>query len=190
MISGVINIVFFGFNCMTNAELLDLVRRIPDYPKPGIIFYDITTALQDAEGLRAVIHGLVKHCDGMKIDKVIGTEARGFIFAPTIAYELGAGFVPVRKPNKLPSERIGFSYELEYGTDRLEIHTDAIAPGENVWIVDDLLATGGTAHAVTELVKQMGGNVVGLSFLIELDGLGGREKLRDYPCHSLLNVPA
>ncbi len=174
---------------MNNAELLDLVRRIPDHPKKGILFYDITTALQSAQGLRAVIHGLLAHCDGLKIDKVIGTEARGFIFAPTIAYELNAGFVPVRKPNKLPFNRIGFDYDLEYGTDRLEIHTDAIVPGENVWIVDDLLATGGTAHAVTELVKQMGGNVIGLSFLIELDGLGGREKLAGYPCHSLLTVP-
>ena len=175
---------------MTNAELLALVRKVPDYPKPGILFYDITTALQNPEGLKAVIHGLLKHCEGKKIDKVIGTEARGFIFAPTVAYELNAGFVPVRKPNKLPFNRIGFSYELENGTDRLEIHTDAIQPGENVWIVDDLLATGGTAHAVTELVKQMGGNVVGLSFLIELDGLGGRDKLAGYPCHSLLTVPA
>lgn len=103
---------------MTNAELLALVRKVPDYPKPGILFYDITTALQNPEGLKAVIHGLLKHCEGKKIDKVIGTEARGFIFAPTVAYELNAGFVPVRKPNKLPFNRIGFSYELEYGTGR------------------------------------------------------------------------
>ena len=175
---------------MNNTELNHLIRRIPDYPKKGILFYDITTALQDPAGLRAIIQGMLTHCEGLKIDKVIGTEARGFIFAPAIAYELGAGFVPVRKPNKLPFERIAYDYDLEYGTDRLEIHTDAIKAGENVLIVDDLLATGGTAHAVTELVKQMGGNVVGLSFLIELVGLGGREKLAGYACHSLLTVPA
>ena len=175
---------------MTHAELLDLVRRIPDYPKPGILFYDITSVLQSPQGLKTIIQGLLQHCDGVKIDKVIGTEARGFIFAPTIAYELGVGFVPVRKPNKLPFNRIGFDYGLEYGTDRLEIHTDAIAPGENVWIVDDLLATGGTAHAVTEMVKQMGAHVAGLSFLLELEGLGGAEKLAGYPYHSMLKVPA
>ena len=175
---------------MNDTELLTLVRKIPDYPKKGILFYDITTALQDREGLRSIIQSMLAHCEGLKIDKVIGTEARGFIFAPTVAYELGAGFVPVRKPNKLPFNRIGHDYDLEYGTDRLEIHTDAIKAGENVWIVDDLLATGGTAHAVTELVKQMGGNVVGLSFLIELDGLGGREKLAGYECQSILKVPA
>ena len=175
---------------MNDTELLALVRKIPDYPKKGILFYDITTALQDPEGLRSIIQSMLAHCEGLKIDKVIGTEARGFIFAPTVAYELGAGFVPVRKPNKLPFNRIGHDYDLEYGTDRLEIHTDAIKAGEHVWIVDDLLATGGTAHAVTELVKQMGGNVVGLSFLIELDGLGGREKLAGYECQSILKVPA
>jgi adenine phosphoribosyltransferase len=175
---------------MNHTELLELVRKIPDYPKEGILFYDITTALQDPAGLRAIIQGMLAHCQGLQIDKVIGTEARGFIFAPTVAYELGAGFVPVRKPNKLPFERMGYDYDLEYGTDRLEIHIDAIKAGENVLIVDDLLATGGTAHAVTELVKQMGGNVVGLSFLIELDGLGGREKLAGYHCQSILTVPA
>ncbi len=175
---------------MTTEQLLELIRKIPDYPKEGILFYDITTALQDPQGLRAIIQGMLAHCAGLNIDKVVGTEARGFIFAPTIAYELGAGFIPVRKPNKLPAQCIGYDYALEYGSDRLEMHTDAIKAGDRVLIVDDLLATGGTAHACTELVKQMGGEVVGLSFLIELAGLGGRDKLAAYNCHSLLTVPA
>lgn len=175
---------------MNPIELLSLIRTIPDYPKKGITFYDITTLLQNPRGLRAVVDGLLAGCEGMKIDKVIGTEARGFIFAPTIAYELGVGFVPVRKPNKLPFDHIGYDYALEYGNDRLEIHADAVGVGENVLIVDDLLATGGTAYATTELVKQLGGRVVGLGFVIELVGLGGRDLLVDYPCHTLLSVSA
>ena len=169
--------------------LKNSIKSIQDYPKPGILFRDVTSLLEDPKAYALSIELLVERYKNAGITKVVGTEARGFLFGAPVALAMGVGFVPVRKPNKLPFSRIGFDYDLEYGTDRLEIHTDAIAPGENVWIVDDLLATGGTAHAVTELVKQMGGNVLGLSFLIELDGLGGREKLAGYPCHSLLTVP-
>jgi adenine phosphoribosyltransferase len=173
-----------------NIDILSLIRQVPDYPKEGILFYDITTALENPIGLKAIMDAFIEHYKDQKIDKVIGTEARGFIFAPTIAYALGAGFVPVRKPNKLPSITIGVNYALEYGTDRLEIHADAINKGERVLIVDDLLATGGTAHAVTQLVTQLGGTTVGLGFLLELEGLGGREKLAEFECYSMLNVPA
>lgn len=175
---------------MTTVDILSLIRQVPNYPKEGILFYDITTALENPAGLRAIMDGFIEHYRGQKIDKIIGTEARGFIFAPTLAYELGAGFVPVRKPNKLPSVTIGVNYALEYGTDRLEIHADAIKPGERVLIVDDLLATGGTAHAVTQLVAQLGGVTAGFAFLLELDGLGGREKLGEFDIFSMLTVPA
>ena len=173
-----------------NIDILSLIRQVPDYPKEGILFYDITTALENPIGLKAIMDAFIEHYKDQKIDKVIGTEARGFIFAPTIAYALGAGFVPVRKPNKLPSITIGVNYALEYGTDRLEIHADAIKPGERVLIIDDLLATGGTAHAVIQLVSQLGGEIAGFGFLLELDGLGGREKLAGHECYSMLTVPA
>lgn len=175
---------------MNTTDILSLIRQVPNYPKEGILFYDITTALENPDGLRAIMKGFIDHYRDQKIDKVIGTEARGFIFAPTLAYELGAGFVPVRKPNKLPSVTIGVNYALEYGTDRLEIHADAIKPGERVLIVDDLLATGGTAHAVTQLVSQLGGETIGFGFLLELDGLGGRDKLAGFDIFSMLTVPA
>lgn len=174
----------------SNIDILSLIRQVPDYPKPGILFYDITTALENPLGLKVIMDKFINHYQDQKIDKIIGTEARGFIFAPTIAYALGAGFVPVRKPKKLPSITIGVNYALEYGTDRLEIHADAIKPGERVLIIDDLLATGGTAHATTKLVSQLGGTTVGLGFLLELEGLGGREKLSDFDCYSMLTVPA
>lgn len=175
---------------MSPIDILSLIRQVPNYPKEGILFYDITTALENPEGLRAIMKGFIDQYRDQKIDKVIGTEARGFIFAPTLAYELGAGFVPVRKPNKLPSVTIGVNYALEYGTDRLEIHADAIKPGERVLIVDDLLATGGTAHAVTQLVTQLGGETMGFAFLLELDGLGGRDKLAGFDIFSMMTVPA
>lgn len=171
-------------------DILSLIRQVPNYPKEGILFYDITTALEDPDGLKIIMDTFIAQFKDQKIDKVIGTEARGFIFAPTLAYALGAGFVPVRKPNKLPSVTIGVNYALEYGTDRLEIHADAIKSGERVLIVDDLLATGGTAHAVTQLVSQLGGETVGFGFLLELDGLGGREKLAGFSCYSMITVPA
>jgi adenine phosphoribosyltransferase len=167
-------------------ELKQLVREIPDFPKPGILFYDITTLLKDPRGLRAVIDQITEHFSDQKVDHVIGVEARGFIFAPALAYHLGAGFVPVRKPKKLPSEVESYSYDLEYGKDTLEIHKDAVGNGHNVVIADDLLATGGTAGAVVKLVEKLGGNVVGLSFVIELEFLNGREKLAGYDVFSLL----
>jgi adenine phosphoribosyltransferase len=167
-------------------DLKKLIREVPDYPKPGILFYDITTLLKDRHGFHDVIDALKEHYEGAGVDLVIGIEARGFIFAPTLAYALGAGFVPVRKPKKLPSERVSVSYQLEYGADSLEIHTDAIEPGHRVLIVDDLLATGGTAAAVTKLVEKVGGRVAGMGFVVELTFLNGRSKLADYDVFSLL----
>jgi len=171
---------------MTGQDLKKLIREIPDFPKPGILFYDITTLLKDPAGLRGVIDGLTQHFQGKKIDAVLGIEARGFIFGPALALNLGAGFVPVRKPKKLPAEVESWSYDLEYGKDTLEIHRDAVGKGHNVLIADDLLATGGTAQAVTRLVEKLGGNVVGFSFVVELDFLKGRERLAGYDVFSLL----
>jgi adenine phosphoribosyltransferase len=166
--------------------LKQLIREIPDFPKPGILFYDITTLLKDKEGLKGTIDAFRAQYDGAPVDVVIGVEARGFIFAPALAYALGAGFVPVRKPKKLPADCASISYDLEYGSDTLEMHRDAVGPGSRVLIVDDLLATGGTARAVTQLVEQLGGTVAGLGFVVELTFLGGREKLGGYDVFSLL----
>lgn len=168
-------------------NLKSLIREVPDFPKPGINFYDITTLLQDAAGLRAVIDALGAAYEGKGIDIVAGIEARGFIFAPAVAYALNAGFVPIRKPKKLPAPTEQVEYELEYGTDILEIHKDAITPGQKVLIVDDVLATGGTAKAVTHLVHKLGGDLVGLSFVIELDFLQGRQRLPGQTVNSLLH---
>ncbi len=168
------------------TDLKSIIREVPDYPKPGILFYDITTLLKDKDGLRAAIDGFADHYSGAGVDVVVGVEARGFIFAPALAYALHAGFVPVRKPRKLPFESISVSYELEYGTDSLEMHRDAVSEGKRVLIVDDLLATGGTAHAVTRLVQQLGGEVAGLGFLVELTFLHGRDKLQGFDIFSLL----
>ncbi len=167
-------------------ELKSLIREIPDFPKPGILFYDITTMLKNARGLRLVIDRMADHFRDEKIDQVIGIEARGFIFAPPLAYHLGAGFVPVRKPKKLPSEVESYSYDLEYGKDTLEIHKDAVGAGHNVIIADDLLATGGTAEAVVKLVEKLGGHVAGLAFVVELEFLKGRNRLSGYDVFSLL----
>ena len=167
-------------------ELKKLIREVPGFPKPGILFYDITTLLKDKCGLRAAIDGMRAHYQGRRIDIVLGIEARGFIFAPALAYVLGAGFVPVRKPKKLPSECLRVSYDLEYGTDSLEMHKDAIGHGQRVLIVDDLLATGGTAAAVAKLVEQAGGEVAGLGFVVELTFLNGRRKLAGHDVFSLL----
>ena len=169
---------------MDNLKLL--IREVPDFPKSGILFYDITTLLKDAAGLRAVIDALCEHYSDQHVDLVLGIEARGFIFAPAVAYALHAGFVPVRKPKKLPSETLRVSYDLEYGTDSLEMHKDAVAPGSRVLIVDDLLATGGTAAAVARLAEQAGAQVAGLAFAIELTFLNGRAKLPGYDVFSLL----
>ena len=153
------------------------IRTIPDHPKPGIQFRDITTLLQDPVGLRLSVEGLVKPFRDEKIDKVVAIEARGFILGGVVALELGAGFVPVRKPGKLPHDTIGQDYELEYGTDRIEMHTDAIAPGERVLLVDDLIATGGTAEAAIHVIEQLGGEVVGVAVVIDLPDVGGRKRI-------------
>ncbi|MCS6873100.1 MAG: adenine phosphoribosyltransferase [Pyrinomonadaceae bacterium] len=168
------------------VELKKLIREVPDFPKPGINFYDITTLLKDAEGLRKTINAMLEAVKGERVDTVIGIESRGFIFAAPIAYHLGAGFVPVRKPKKLPAEKVSVSYDLEYGQDTLEIHKDAVGEGHRVLIVDDLIATGGTAKAVVDLIEGLGGIVVGLSFVIELAFLKGREKLNGYKVNSLI----
>src|ERR1700682_6092384 len=172
---------------MTDCEYLkSLIREVPDFPKPGILFYDITTLLKDGPGFHAVIDALKEHYQGADVNTVIGIEARGFIFAPALAYHLGTGFVPVRKPRKLPAVCASISYDLEYGQDTLEIHRDAIGDGQRVIIADDLLATGGTAKAVCNLVEGLGGKVVGLVFVIELEFLPGRKKLDGYDVRSLI----
>ena len=167
-------------------RLKQLIREIPDFPKAGILFYDITTLLKDKTGFRNVIDALTEQIRPMKPDAILGIEARGFIFAPALAYNLGAGFVPVRKPKKLPAETERISYELEYGIDTLEVHKDAVKPGMRVVIADDLLATGGTALAPVGLVEKLGGTVTGVSFVIELEGLKGRDRLAGYEVISLL----
>ncbi len=167
-------------------ELKRLIREVPDFPKPGILFYDITTLLKDPIGLHRAVDALANHYVGRNIDRVIGIEARGFIFAPMVAYRLNAGFVPVRKAKKLPAEVASAAYQLEYGTDSLEVHRDAIGDANSVLIIDDLLATGGTAAAVAGLVEQLNGRVAGLGFLIELEFLKGREKIRQYDIHAVL----
>ena len=167
-------------------NLKKMIRTVPDFPKPGIQFYDITTLLKEPYGLRTTIDRLTELIDDPNIDTVIGIEARGFIFAPALAYRLGAGFVPVRKPRKLPAEIESISYELEYGKDTLEIHKDAIGEGHRVIIADDLLATGGTARAVVDLVERLGGRVAGLAFVVELSFLKGRERFNGYKVSSLL----
>ena len=168
-------------------KLKRLIREVPDYPKPGILFYDITTLLKDAAGLKGVIDGLSDAAKGLGIDRVVGIEARGFIFGPAVAYALSAGFVPIRKPKKLPSLVERMEYALEYGTDTIEIHRDAVEPGQRVLIIDDVLATGGTAAAAAALVEKLGGEVVALSFVIELDFLNGRSKLPGHRIESLVH---
>lgn len=169
------------------TELKSLIREVPDFPKPGINFYDITTLLKDAAGWRATLDALRAHYAGVQVDVVVGVEARGFFLAPALAYALGAGFVPVRKPGKLPAETVTAEYALEYGTDRLQMHKDAITPGQRVLIIDDVLATGGTAAAVAELVERVGGTLLGLGFLVELDFLSGRKKLPGREIFALLH---
>jgi adenine phosphoribosyltransferase len=171
---------------MTMTDLKTHIRHVPDFPKAGILFYDITTLLQDPVGLRAAIDSLTIPFTDQHIDLVVGIESRGFIFGAAVADRIGAGFVPIRKPGKLPAACIRESYALEYGTDTLEIHEDAVKPGQRVLIVDDLLATGGTARAATGLVKKIGGTVHGLAFLIELVALNGRAKLAGENVHASL----
>lgn len=167
-------------------ELKKLIREVPDWPKPGILFYDLTTLLKDKQGFKSLIENLSKHYMGKKVDVVAGIEARGFIFAPALAYQLGAGFVPIRKPKKLPAKTARVEYALEYGTDALEIHEDAVQKGQHVLICDDLLATGGTAAAAVKLVRGLGGDVVGAGFGVELTFLNGRSKLPGVDVFSLM----
>lgn len=167
-------------------DLASKIRDIPDFPKEGIIFRDITPLLQDAESLRYAVDQMAEFGVGKKIDVVVGAEARGFILGAVLAYTLGAGFVPARKPGKLPFLTVAAEYDLEYGTDSLEVHNDAIAPGTRVLVHDDLLATGGTARAKCDLVEKLGGEVVGITFIVELSFLKGREKLKEYDIFSLI----
>jgi len=168
-------------------DLRALIREVPDFPKPGILFYDITTLLKDAAAFHDVIDQMVAQVADTRIDLVVGMESRGFIFSAPMAYQLSAGFIPVRKLGKLPADTIEVEYALEYGTATLEIHRDAITPGQRVLIVDDLLATGGTVMGTIELVERLGGEVVGLSFMVELSALDGRRKLDKFAIHTLLS---
>lgn len=163
-----------------------LIREVPDYPKPGILFYDLTTLLKDKQGFHSLVTKLCEHYNGKKIDLVAGIEARGFIFGPALAYALGAGFIPVRKPKKLPSKIAAVTYELEYGTDSLEIHVDAVHPGQTVLVCDDLLATGGTAAAAVQLLGNLDAKVAGAAFAVELTFLNGRTKLPGVDVFSLI----
>lgn len=169
------------------TDIKKYIRTIKDFPKPGIMFRDITTLLKDPEGLRASFDSLIKFTEGLKIDKVVGIESRGFMLGAMIAKSLGAGFVPIRKPGKLPAETVKEVYSLEYGIDAIEIHKDAIKKGESVLLHDDLLATGGTAKAAINLIEKLGGNILQVSFIIELGFLNGREKLIGYDVRSLVN---
>lgn len=170
----------------TTFDLARLIRAIPDFPKEGILFRDIMPLLQDRVALREAVDRIIEYGTGKHIDIVLGAEARGFILGPAVAYGLGAGFVCARKPGKLPFTTVAAEYDLEYGTDRLEIHADSILPGQNVLIHDDLLATGGTARAKINLVEKLGGNVVGCAFVVELADLGGRAKLAEHDVFTLV----
>jgi adenine phosphoribosyltransferase len=169
------------------VDLKKMIRDVPDFPKKGIVFRDITTLLQDPAGLRAVLDGMVEFLRGHEVTKVVGVESRGFILGAALADRLGAGFVPVRKSGKLPSTTVRVSYDLEYGSDHLELHADAVEPGEKVVIVDDLLATGGTAEATVKLLRTLKADIVGLALLIELDFLKGRRRLEGIEVWSLVH---
>ncbi len=168
-------------------DLSKKIRTIPDFPKPGILFRDITTLLKDPEAFRYVVDTLTDRCRNKEIDVVVAIEARGFIIAAPVAYNIGAAFVPVRKKEKLPSQTVSASYDLEYGSETVEMHNDAIKPGQNVVIIDDLLATGGTARAAAELVEKLQGKVVEIAFIIELNPLNGRKKLEGYNIFSMIS---
>jgi len=170
------------------VDLAQHIRNVPDFPVEGIQFKDVTTLLQAPEPFAASVQAMLDHYQGAEIDLVVGIESRGFIWGAILAYQMGVGFVPVRKPDKLPAETIRAEYSLEYGTNALEMHRDAIQPGQKVLIVDDLLATGGTARATCQLVEQLGGEVAGLAFLIELTFLPGREKLAGYDVLALVQM--
>lgn len=167
-------------------DLKSLIRDVPDFPKKGIIFKDITTLLKNPQGFREAVDSMLRPYENEKIDLVVAVESRGFIFAGAMAYRIGAGLEIARKPGKLPAETIKEEYQLEYGTDALEMHKDAVSPGQRVLLVDDLLATGGTALALARLVEKLGGEIVGFSFLIELTFLNGREKLKNYRVETVI----
>jgi len=172
---------------LNSDELKKLIREVPDFPKKGILFYDITTLLKDKAGYATLIDVLAERYIGKGVDLILGMEARGFIFGPALAYRLSAGFVPVRKPGKLPAATTRVEYDLEYGSNILEVHEDAIEKGQRVLIVDDLLATGGTAEATAKLATKLGADIAGLAFVVELDFLKGRDKLRGYDVYSVLH---
>jgi adenine phosphoribosyltransferase len=174
---------------MKNNPLLEeSIRHIPDFPKPGIVFYDITTLIKNKSAFKKAVDLLVREYKGRKIDRVVGVEARGFIFSAAVAHGINAGLALVRKKGKLPYKTISATYDLEYGTDTLEIHKDAISKGERILIIDDLLATGGTIKAVTGLIERLHGKIAGIGFVIELVDLGGRKKLKKYPLYSLVKL--
>jgi adenine phosphoribosyltransferase len=168
-------------------DLKSLIRDIPDFPKPGIMFRDITTLLRDPAGLKYAIDTLATQVQDLQPEYIVGMESRGFIFGAALAYKLGIGFIPVRKPGKLPAAVYTVEYALEYGTDKLEIHRDAVVPGSRILIVDDLIATGGTAAATAQLIQAIGCDLIGYGFMIELDDLGGRSRLPDVPIVSLIH---
>ncbi len=172
---------------LSEQELKKLIRSVPDFPKKGIMFRDITTLIKDKQGLSSTLEQLLAKLGDKKIDKVVGIESRGFIFGALLAEKLAAGFVPVRKPGKLPAEKISESYSLEYGQDSIEIHSDSIEPGDKVLIHDDLLATGGTMEAACKLIEKLKGEIVQVSFIVELTFLNGREKLNKYDVSSLIS---
>ena len=174
-------------SALNSDQLKKLIREVPDFPKKGILFYDITTLLRDKTGYATLIDQLAEHYIGKQVDLILGMEARGFIFGPALAYRLNAGFVPVRKPGKLPAATARVEYDLEYGSNILEVHKDAIEKGQRVLIVDDLLATGGTAQATAKLATSLGAHIAGLAFVVELDFLKGRDKLTPYEVFSLLH---
>jgi len=174
---------------MKREKIEDYIRTIPDFPEPGIMFRDVTSILQDPDGLKDGIDALIKELEGVDFDIVVGPESRGFIFGVPVAYSLGKGFVPARKPGKLPCEVVRKEYDLEYGTAAVEIHKDAIKPGDRVVIIDDLIATGGTIEAIVKLVEELGGKVIRICFLMELEGLKGREKLKGYDISSVIRYP-
>ncbi len=165
-------------------SIKDYIRTVPDYPKPGIQFRDVTSLLENARGLRTAVDTIVQRYTGIPIDQIAGIEARGFIFGTAVAYQLGVGFVPIRKPGKLPGEVVGMDYALEYGEDRIEMHTNAISKGDRVLLIDDLIATGGTAEAAIKLIHSVGGEIIECCFVIDLPDLGGVERLKKHGCDS------
>jgi adenine phosphoribosyltransferase len=171
---------------MTKINLVETIREVPDFPKPGILFYDITTLLQNGPAFQQTIDTLLERYQGRSIDAIVAMESRGFIFGAPLAYKMGVGLVPVRKPGKLPAETYQVSYDLEYGSNTLEIHRDALQPGARVLVIDDLLATGGTTVATCSLIEKLDATVEEIAFVIELTFLNGRDKLKDYTIHSLI----